>query len=226
VVDLGDVAPLSPLTIILAACVASAWALTRGWRGRPRWPFYRPVALLLSWALATSLARGALQHWILNPARATIGEEVPYTGMARTAYLAEVAIRLSWPFAILAATLVVFRRRRPWWLVAAWAVAAGGLCWSYPEVRREPQWHIEAAVASVCWLWSARTVWCWYSSDDGAPVAAHTAMMLVLAAQLSVLALVLWSGNPVEHWTGARVTHGVMYAGVLAFQLRKLLGPS
>ncbi|MGK3995080.1 hypothetical protein [Sorangium sp. So ce1024] len=223
-VDLAGVAPLSALTPILAACAVSAWALARGWRGRPRWPFYRPVALLLSWALATALSRGAIQHWILNPARAAIGEEAPYSGGARAWYLVELAVRLSWPFAILAATLAVFRRRRPWWLVGAWAVTAAALCWSYPEVRRELQWHIEAGVASACWTGSAWAVWRWYAGDESAPVAAHTTMMLVLAAQLSVIAVTLWSGAPAEHWTSARVTHGVMYAAVLAYQARKLWG--
>lgn len=223
-VDLAGVAPLSTVTFILAACAASAWALTRGWFGRPRWPFYRPVALLLSWALATSCTRGAIQAWVLQPARAAIGPDAPYAGAERVAYLAELAIRLSWPFALLAAALVVFRRRRPWWLVGAWAVAAAGLCWSYPEVRRELQWRLEAGVASLCWTGSAWTIWRWYSGDESAPVAAHTAMMLILAAQLSVLVLILWSGNPVEHWTGARITHGVMYASVLAYQARKLWG--
>ncbi|XXY51000.1 hypothetical protein WME91_07630 [Sorangium sp. So ce269] len=217
-------APLSPLTIILAGCVALAWALARGWRGRPRWPFYRPVAALLSWALATSLARGAIQHLVLHPAREAIGPDAPYSGPARAWYLAELAIRLSWPFAILAATLAVFRRHRAWWLVGAWALAAAALCWAYPDIRRGPQWRIEAGIASVCWLGSAWAVWRWYAGDESAPVAAHTAMMLVLAAQSSVLAVTQWSGNPVEHWTGARVTYGVMYAGVLVYQTRKLWG--
>jgi hypothetical protein len=224
VVSLGGVTPLSPLTLILAACVVLAWALARGWRGRPQWPFYRPVALLLSWALATSIARGAIQHWALNPAREAIGPEAPYSGQGHAWYLAEVAIRLSWPFAIFGATLAVYLRRRPWWLVPAWAVAAAALCWSYPEVRRELQWHLEAGVASACWLASAWAVWRWYAGDESAPVASHTAMILVLAAQLSVLAVTQWSGNPVEHWTSARVTHGVMYAAVLVYQARKFWG--
>ena len=189
-VDLGGVAPLSPLTLILAACVVLAWAIAQGWRARVRWPFYRPVALLLSWTLATWLARGAIQHWLLQPARGAIGDELPYAGAARLAYFGELALRVSWPFAVVAAALAVFLRRRAWWVLPAWVVVAGALCWAYPELRRRPQALVEAGITTACWLAGAWAMWRSYFRECIDPVASHGGMTWVLAVQLSVAVVV------------------------------------
>ncbi|WP_437310016.1 hypothetical protein [Sorangium sp. So ce388] len=223
-VDLGGVAPLSPLTPILAACVALAWAITRGWWARVRWPFYRPVALLLSWTLATWLARGALQAWVLQPARRAIGEEAPYTGLVLVAYLAEVALRTSWPFVVLAASMAVFLRRRPWWVLPAWAVFAAVLCAAYPELRRGPQALVEAGATTACWLVSAWAMWRAYRVEDIDPVASHGGVTWVLAAQLSVAVVVQWFGSPYADWTIARIAQGGGYLGLLSYQAWKYRG--
>ncbi len=220
-VDRRSVAPLSPLTPLLAACVVAAWAITRGWWARVRWPFYRPVALLLTWTLATWLARGALQAWVLSPVREAIGEEAPYEGVARLAYFAEVALRVSWPFAVLAASLAVYMRRRPWWLALAWVAAATALCWAYPELRRRPQALVEAGVTTACWAASAWAMWRSYRVEDIDPVASHGGMTWILGSQLSVALVVQWFGNPYVDWPLARIMQGAGYVGLLCYQAWK-----
>ncbi len=219
-VDLRGVAPLSPLTPILIACAAVAWAITRGWRRRARWPFYRPVALLLSWACVTALARAALQHWVLNPTREAIGKDQPYEGTARLAYFGELALRHSWPFAILAAAVAVFLRRRAWWALPAWGLSAAGLCAAYPDLGREPQAWVEAGVAAACLIASA---WAFRHGKHVDPVPSHEAMVLIMAAQLAVVVGVQSSGEPHVFWDIARILHGAMYSWLLLYQVRKFM---
>lgn len=218
VVDLAGVSPLSPLTAVLVACAAVAWSITRGWRRRAHWPFYRPVALLLSWACVTALARAALQHWVLNQEREAIGQEAPYEGTARLAYFGELTLRTSWPFAILAAAFAVFLRRRAWWTLPAWLVTAAGLCAAYPELGRKPQAWAEAGIAAVC---LAASAWAFRRGKDIDPVPSHEAMVLIMAAQLAVIAGIQSSGEPHLFWSIARIVHGGIYAWLLWYQVRK-----
>lgn len=220
-VHLAGVAPLSLLTPLLVACAALAWAITLGWRRRPCWPFYMPVALLLTWACVTALARAALQHWILNPTRAAIGDDPPYEGTARLAYFGELAIRTTWPFAILAAAFAVFLRRRAWWTLPAWALTVGGLCAAYPDLGRTPQAWVEAGVAAVCLVVSG---WAFKRGKDIDPVPSHEAMVLIMAAQLGVIVAVHSSGEPHLFWDIARLVQGGMYAWLLWYQVRKFRG--
>ncbi|XXX79186.1 hypothetical protein WMF30_10470 [Sorangium sp. So ce134] len=217
-VNLAGVAPLSPLTAILIACAVVAWAITRGWRRRARWPFYRAVALLLTWACVTALARGVLQHWVLNPARAAIGPGAPYEGTARLAYFGELALRTTWPFAILAAAFAVFLRRRAWWALPAWWLAAGWLCAAYPDLGRKPQAWAEAGIAAICLVASG---WAFRRGKDVDPVPSHEAMVLIMAAQLAVIVGIQSSGEPHLFWSIARLVHGGMYAWLLWYQVRK-----
>ncbi|WP_438029038.1 hypothetical protein [Sorangium sp. So ce233] len=222
-VDLPGVAPLSPLTIILAACVGLAWALTRGGRGRPRWPFYRPVALLLTWTLATWLARGALQAWILQPTRAALGPELPYDGPARIAYFGELALRISWHFALLAAAVAVFLRRRAWWAAAAWVAVSAVLCWAYPGIRGENQARVEAIIGTIALLGSGWAMWRGYRAAV-LPVPSHGAMGWILATHLAIVVAVEWGQNPRADWSAARLVTGVGFLGLLQYQVRKLRG--
>lgn len=227
-VHVPGVPPLSWLTPIITACAALAWALSLGWGGRPRWPFYRPVALLLSWNVVASLARAVLQAGILVPARAALGPEPAYPWPVRAAYVAELALRTLWPFAILAAALAVFLpfelRRRALWALPAGGLAAGALCLAYPDLRRGPQAIVEAALATACWVACAAAVWWSYARARDVWVASHFAMVPVIAAQLAVIVVVQWGGDPHEHWGIARVVQGAGYAGLLGYQAWKLRG--
>jgi hypothetical protein len=213
--------PISILTLIVAANAIAACALVV----RRRWTGYAPVAALLVWCTTHALGRSAVQAAFLNPARAALGPDAPYYGAALPAYFAEVALRSTWPFAILAACIVVFLRRRPWWLVAAWSVTSLALCVAYPELRREPQALVEAGIASVCWLASVGVAWYGHRRLRRDPPECYVPMALILSAQLAVILLVQWSGRPEQDWSIARLIQGVVYAALLVYQSVNLWKP-
>lgn len=207
---------MSPAAIILLAlliaCAASALAIARGWRLHMQ-PYYRPVALLLTWAVIADVARLAIVPALRSP--------VPYGWPERAAFFADTALVLAWPFALLAATQAVFVRRSPWAAAVAWAACTAALCAAYPTLRQRPLLLTEAAIASACWLASAwavrsavkaRVVW----------IASHMALVPILGAQLGVIVSVMWSEDQERDWTAARVVYGAGFVLLLAYQMRQI----
>lgn len=217
-VDVQSV-PLSPLFAIVAACTVVAWAIARGWWS-PRWPFYRPLAILLSLWCAASIARAAIQHFILHPARLVLGD-APYPWPVRALWIVDLWLVLAWPFAILAACLAVYSRR-PWWpAAAAWLACWATLAALYPELRGRPLLLTEAAIATACWVACARAAWRSFKAGD-VWIASHMSMVPVLGAQLAVLLSVGWWPDPTENWWVARLVHGAGYVVLLWYQLQQI----
>lgn len=211
--------PISPLFAIVAASTVLAWAIARGWWS-PQWPFYRPLAILLSWWCTASIVRAAVQSFILHPARLVMGPE-PYPWPARGAFLADVAVRLSWPFAILATCLAVYSRR-PWWpAAAAWLVCSTVIAVAYPELRGPPLLLVEAGIATACWLACAWSAWRSFRAGD-VWIASHMALVPVLGAQVAMLLSVGWWPDPTRDWWIARLVQGVGYMLLLAYQLQQI----
>jgi hypothetical protein len=220
VVDVPGVPLLSPLTAIVAVCALLAWAIVRGWWS-PRWPFYRPVAWLLTWWLAFSTARATLQHFILRPARAALGE-APYPWPVRGAFLADLALLLSWPAALLGAYLAVFLRHRPWLAAVVWLLSWSAIAALYPALRGRPLLLVEAAIATACWLVCAWSAWRSFAAGD-VWIASHMALVPILGAQLGVIVSVAWGADPVADWPIARLVQGVGYVLLIAYEVKQIL---
>lgn len=212
---------ISVLTPIVAACAVLAWCLVlkRNLYG------YITIGTLLTWWTAHVLVRAANQIAILVPTRDRIGPDAPYEGAARLAYYIELSLRLSWPFAILAACLAMFLRRRPWWVVPLWALFAGAFCFFYPELRRRPQSYVETAVAASCWIAS---VWCVWKGHRRLRIDLPECYMptaLILGAQLAVILVVQFAGQQQNDWSIARAIQSFAYGGLLLYLAAKLWRP-
>lgn len=209
---------ISPISTIVVACALLAVAIVRGWWS-PMWPHYRPIAAVLLWWLTFSTARAALQHLILRPSRLLIGS-APYPWPMRGAFFLDVAARLSWPFALVAACLVVYARRRPWSALLGWAIVVAAVCRCYPAVRGDALLHVEALISTACWIWCAWLVWRSYDHGD-VWIASHMSLVPILGAQLGVIVSVAW-GHPIADWGIARLVQGAGYVLLLTYQVRQI----
>jgi hypothetical protein len=205
------VTPLSPL---MAACAVAAWCVVVSRR-----PLYATVAALLTWLAAGNLIRLLVQYLMLAPAHASLGEEPPYPWPVRGWYFVELAVRASVPFAILAAALVVFLRRRPWLAALGWAAASVYLCAMYPELRRESQARAEAWIGLGCWTTSVFAGWQGHFRRRVDIRECYVPMALVLSVHVAVLLVVQFGGDPQRDWDPARVVQGTVFAALLLYQL-------
>lgn len=222
----GVSSQISYLTPIVVSCCALAWARRFGVAGVTPLRSYAPVAVLLSWWLLYTAARATLWHLSLGPGRDAIGPDAPYSGDALLVYYAEIALRLSWPFAILATCIVVFLRRRAWWVAAPWIASAVALALAYPALRRRPQSLVEAGIASACWLASVWCIWKGHRKLRIDPPECYVPVALILGAQLGVILVVQWSGRQDTEWSIARAVQGVVYATLLGYQAVRTFRPS
>jgi hypothetical protein len=204
----------------LCICVIVAWCIAFGWLTRASWPFYRPVA----WLLTVGLFADALR-WVRVAAGFAAGER-PYTGVARALYHVEQALWTSWPFALVVAALVVFARR-PWWpAVAAWCACVAGLALAYPWLRQARLGVAYAAVTAAC---AAVVLWpvvLWLAVAHrrrGEAFIAHHAALLILAplSALAAVVLAIMPWHPLW-WMPARAVYAVMFVALGAYQARQM----
>lgn len=205
--------PLSLLTPFIAACTVVAWFIVK----RRSLYGFAPIAVLLTWWTVYTLARAANRWAILAPTRERIGD-APYEGAALGAYYLEISLRLSWPFAILAACVAIYLGRRVGWIAALWSLAAVAMCWAYPELRRRPQALVEAGVASACWVASVGAYVYGHRRLRVDPPECYVPTAIILGAQLAVIAIVQWGGHQDTEWPIARGIQGVMYSMLLSYQ--------
>ena len=190
---------LQALAAVLA--VAVAW----------RRPSYRPTAGFLFGALVASLVRLALR-W------ARVGAPVPYVGAARLGFHLDSALFLAWPLGIAALARWTFAGRRPWPVLAAWALAVAALVLGYPTIRgdllRKVLLGIElgslavAVAAFVAFFW--RREW---------PRLEHLAALAVLGFEGATIVGPWLTGLfAVEGWRGALLSYSVLYAVLSVLQ--------
>lgn len=202
------------LTPLIAACAVAAWCVVLGRRA-----LYAPVAILLTWFTATSVARVSVQAAMLVPARAALGADPPYPWPVRGWYFVELALRASIPFSILGAALYVFLRRRPWIAAIGWALAAAYLCAMYPELRRESQARAEAWIGLACWATSVIAGWLGHFRRRVDIRECYVPMALVLSVHAAVLFVVQFGGYAQRDWGPSRIVQGTVFAALLVYQL-------
>lgn len=117
-----------------AVAAVTAWLLVYRRRAVPeRWPFWRPIALLLTANTFADLAGFALRQGYLAELPR------PYTGLARVAFHLEQALFLAYHWGVAAVAVVVLARRLPW-PVLAWiaAVAVAVIGYSIDDAQGLP----------------------------------------------------------------------------------------
>lgn len=218
------------MTPLLAVAATLAWALALGWRRRPVWPHYRPVAWLLTWGTASSLLRAAVQAWMLRPARAELGAGVPYAGGARAAFHLEQALFLSWPAALLGGALAVYASptdsrglaRRAWHAGAFWLVCSAGVAAAYPALAHQPLAYAYASIWSAAWAGCAwRGAVSWLRGDVW--ISHHIAVGFLMGGTLAAIAVVLWGGAPERDWGYARFGIGLSVLALVCYQTYRVV---
>src|SRR4051812_3600237 len=104
------------------------------WVTAKKYPEHRPIALLLSFGLASDVLRQALQWWVLGPAYAEL-HGAPATGWLRVLVHMEQSLFVAWPISLAAVPFKRFLRKPIWWLGLAYLAFELGLVLSYPAVR-------------------------------------------------------------------------------------------
>jgi hypothetical protein len=204
--------------IALVIVTAMAWALAVKRRE------HRPIAVLFSLGLGGELAIQAYDATVLEPLRAGLGVDVPWTGWARAAALLSHAIVLTWPAALVGAALVVFAGRRPWPAVVGWVLAVALFAVTHPiagdgtlaAALTAAQAVSVAAAAAVCLTWLL-----WRTTP--AMSAQYTLLMIVIAESISLLGA--WRVDLFGAWPVSQVAYLVMFGSVALVQGRFLWTP-
>jgi hypothetical protein len=198
------------LLALVCASALLAWALARGWLTRGMWPFYRPVALLLTWTSAADMLRLPLQ---LPP---TID---PYTGTARATFHVDQALLLSWPAALIAASFVIFLRRPPWLVAAGWALGSLAFATAYPWLR---DGNLFAAYAAFS-LATCVAIWAIALSRLGEAWIQHHVSLLLIMAGEAIANVAYLVGDPVRNWNVARAAHTTAFGILLCYQIAQIM---
>jgi hypothetical protein len=198
--------PLAYLFAVLAAVLAFLVSRERA--------EHRPVALFLGAMAAIDIGRAVLARVVDFDAAPR-----PHVGAVRLAFHADEIGFIAWPFALAALALVVFGGwRRPWPVLALWALACVALVALYPSplVRQEGLQriylgaHLAALAVYVATLasWGAKRL---------KPDSEHAALLILGAVDLA--RLIPFHGSVFAQWGAFMPTgNAVLYALLAAVQ--------
>ncbi|WP_441288216.1 hypothetical protein ACSRUE_40500 [Sorangium sp. KYC3313] len=174
----GGVIPSLYGLAVLAAALALVVARYR--------PEHRPIAWLLGYGVVSDVVRRVIRLYVLQPARAELGG-APFTGWVRVAGHVESALFVGWMAGVAALAVWIFRRRRPWGVLAVYVVAVAGLAAGYPTFRGEllGKAYLALQLAALCT--SVGCLLLWFAGRERAKVH-HVATGLILITELSMLA--------------------------------------
>jgi hypothetical protein len=187
---------------------ALAWTLVR------RRHEHRPFAVLLTVGLVSDVVRRLLHVYALPPAH-VVAAGSPLSGVVRTAFHVEQAMFLSWLAALTAASLHVFLKRRPWPVVAVWALAVLALAITYPVTRGAALQRVYLWIEAATLAASLGFVVAWIRSPDRESPAFHqVCVALVLGTELTSLFVGPWKAVDLfAAWPLAQLA----YAGLFVF---------
>jgi hypothetical protein len=184
---------MNALAIALAIVAAMAWVLASRRRE------HRPVAVLLSFGLAGDLLVRALVVAIIAPLRDALGVDVPWTGWAWGAALLIHAIELMWPAALVATSLVVFARRKPWAAIIGWACAVATFAVVHPIAGDGSLARAFTAVQVLSVSTSVALCLMWLRRRTTPATSAQYALMMIVIAELVSL-LGAWRVGLFDGW--------------------------
>lgn len=190
------------------AAVALAWALTTKYRE------HRPTAVLLSLLLGGILAQRALEIAVLVPLRASLGVDHPWTGWAWGVALANHAIALVEPAALVGAALVVFARRRPWGAVAAWIGAVVAYAAVHPLGAAQARFLLVAETVGIVTAAGVATAW-WVRSATAVGASAQHAVTAIVMAELLNLPN---AAGAIPGWPTAQTLYVLLFGSLIVMQ--------
>lgn len=203
------------LAFLAASALTAGLGVALARRERGHWP----VALLLALGLAADLAQEVVRPLYLGQAR-------PFAGLARAAWHVGQLGFSCYPWAVLAAVVVVIGdRRRPWAVAAAWAAYEVLLVAGYRALglreHRLGLVYLAAQVAVVVGLGVVAVPWLrrWWRA--GRPAPATTEALAVLAAGVEVWLLLgpMLLGEPWSLWKRwARPPYALFYSVAILVQ--------
>lgn len=199
-------------TITIAASIVAA---VLAWLVAKRRPEHRPVALLISLSLFADVVRRALELYVIVPARtASLG--APLTGWPRAAGHLDAALFVAWPASLAAVALLVFSRRRPWPVLAAWVLLVVVLVAGYPAIRGDVlrRAYLGAQLAALAVAVGAGVTWAWRREAFGLT---RGAVALIVGVELLLL-FGAWRGNVFTTWDIVQGSYTTLYAGIAVLQ--------
>ena len=204
---------VTAVLVSLAAAVAMAWTVAR------RRPEYRAVALLLSLGLVTDVAQLAFDARVLSPLRASLGVDVPWTGWAHVAAVAEDALTLLWPASLVGAVLAVFTRKTPWIAAMGWALGLAFFVLVHPIAGDGSQARALTAVQVLSSVSCAGVIAAWYKKTPDQPEAEHLVLALMVAAELVSL-MGSWTHGLFERWPVSQMLYLTLFCVLVLVQGR------
>ena len=203
---------MHPLYVLAVFNALLGWVLARGVLTRSMWPFYVPLAAILTWLPVHDASRLALRQVFL-PAI------VPYSGLARAAFHIDQALLLSWPAALIASAVVIFLRRPAWPVAVGWLATASTLAVLYPTLRDGQLLTTYAVVsllscAVVCGIALARFGEAWIQ---------HQASLLLITSGEAIANVAYLFGDPVRDWDMAQTAHATSFGLVLCYQAAQIV---
>jgi hypothetical protein len=184
---------------------------------------YRPVALFLCIIASADLLRLILLTSILRPAleaalaRGVQPADVPFTGLARAAGLADRAFFLLWPAGFAALAVRVFLERSPWPVAIVYAIAVSGAIWGYPEIRGSSlrSYYLAAEIAALTVATGSAAQW--LLQRRGEATFAHASTLVLCTLELITL-FGPYPGDLFSTWATAQAVYAVLYASILLIQ--------
>ena len=161
--------------VTLALYLLSALAALLAWAVARRHRDHRPVALLLTYGVASDLARRLL--WTLLPPP-RLGAP-PLQGLARVFGHLEHALFLGWSFGVAALALWTLARRRPRLIAVLYVAAVAGLVVGYPAIRGDALRRYYLAVELAAALVGVACGVSWYRRGQPATITSLTSGFLV-----------------------------------------------
>ena len=186
--------------------LAALLAVVLAWRR----PSYRPTAGFLLGAFLASMVRLALRPVLL-------AASLPLAGLPRLVFHLEQALFLAWPLGIAALARWTFAGKRPWPVLAAWALAVAVLVLGYPTIRgdlyRKVLLGIELAALAVAVASFVAFFWARQK-----PRLEHVAALFVFGTEGVTLVGPWLAGLFAEGWRGALLSYSVLYAVLIFLQ--------
>lgn len=200
---------------------AEAFLAGMAWRAARRVREHRPVAAAVTYGLGADLAMRFLQVAFLE------GAPRPFTGAARLAYHAEVALFFGWPCALALLAAHVFRPGRagavfagwvPSWVpVGVWFGLVPGHILTFPlGGKRTSKLFFWVEIAALAWA-----AWCVIRSWRTRWGREHGAVLFLLGTELVIVLLGPFITNVFKDWNLAKLLYTASFLTLGAWYLRR-----
>ncbi len=196
-------------TVLQALAAALAVVLAR------RRVDHRPVAIFLIGMTLANAARWALRTFVILPAQA-LAPGAPLHGLSRAAGHFDQALFFAWPAGIVALTIAVFSRRRPWPVAIPWALMVAALVLTYPEIRGTATrpFYLAAELAALLVAIGLIVQWAWRREAMTCP---RLSTLFIVGIDCGTL-LGPYRTNPFATWDLAQAMYAVLYVVLIVIQ--------